>query len=497
MATSANAASENPSAASSAPPGPSTHPELSEHPDVPALLPGTRRALLHRIATAQAEGRAPSLTAAVRREGRLVWSGARGTAAEGQGADPETQYRIGSITKPFTAVLVMRMRDEGLLDLADPLEKHLPGTGVGDISIFQLLGHTGGLAAETPGPWWERTPGDLRPELSDVLGDVRTDQSRPHEPGRMHHYSNPGYTLLGSLVEAVRGMPWAEAVRQEITEPLGMARTSAQPEAPYAEGWAVHPWADVLLEEPVVDLGLMAPAGQLWSTAGDLCLFGAFLAEGDERVLSADSVREMRASAAPLVTGDWGATYGLGVQVVQAGGRELVGHGGSLPGFVAGLWVSVADGVVAAALANATSGVAAGRLTAELVALVAEAEPRVPEVWRPLPEAEVDRELLELTGAWYWGTAGFGLRLLPGRGFSLEPLHGGAGRASRFRAGPDGTWIGLDGYYVGETLKVVRRPEDGAVSHLDLGSFVFTRSVYDAQAPVPGGVDERGWHGIG
>ncbi|MFI0977980.1 serine hydrolase domain-containing protein [Streptomyces sp. NPDC021093] len=466
-------------------------------PDVLDLLPATRRSLLHRIAAAQATGRAPSLTAAVQREGQVVWSGARGASADGRTADAETQYRIGSITKTFTAVLVMRLRDEGLLDLADPLEKYVPDTGVGDATIFQLLGHTAGLAAETPGPWWERTPGDLRPELVDVLGDVHTEGARPHPAGQVHHYSNPGYTLLGSLIEAVRGVPWAEAVRQEITEPLGLTRTSAQPQAPYAEGWAVHPWADVLLPEPVVDLGLMASAGQLWSTAGDLCRFGAFLVAGDERVLSADSVREMRTPAAPLEAGGWSGTYGLGLQVINAGGRELVGHGGSLPGFVAGLWVSVADGMAASALANATSGLQAGVLAAELLCLVAEAEPGIAPEWRPLPEDGVDQELLGLTGAWYWGTYSYGLRLLADRGLSLERLDGRAGRGSRFLARPDGTWVGLDGYYAGETLRVVRRPEDGSVSHLDLGSFVFTREVYEPEAPVPGGVDARGWRGVG
>ncbi|MGW7415528.1 serine hydrolase domain-containing protein [Streptomyces sp. NPDC054863] len=466
-------------------------------PDILDLLPATRRSLLHRVAAAQASGRAPSLVAAVQREGQVVWGGVRGASADGRTADVETQYRIGSITKTFTAVLVMRLRDEGLLDLADPLEKYVPDTGAGDATIFQLLGHTSGLAAETPGPWWERTPGDLRPELADVLGDVRAEGARPHPAGRVHHYSNPGYTLLGSLVEAVRGVPWAEAVRREITEPLGLTRTSAQPQAPYAEGWAVHPWADVLLPEPAVDLGLMAAAGQLWSTAGDLCRFGAFLAAGDERVLSAESVREMRTSAAPLEAGNWTGTYGLGLQVINVGGRELVGHGGSLPGFVAGLWVSVADGVAASALANATSGLQAGVLAAELLCLVAEAEPGVAPEWRPLPEDGVDQELLGLTGAWYWGTYSYGLRLLPDRGLSLERLDGRAGRGSRFLARPDGTWVGLDGYYAGETLRVVRRPEDGSVSHLDLGSFVFTREVYEAQAPVPGGVDPRGWRGIG
>src|ERR1700712_4189080 len=96
------------------------------------LLPTTQRALLHRVATAQTEGRTPSLVGAVVRDGQLVWSGAR-TCVDGHAPDTDTQYRIGSITKTFTAVAVLRLRDEGVLDLGDPLEKHLPGTGVGDV----------------------------------------------------------------------------------------------------------------------------------------------------------------------------------------------------------------------------------------------------------------------------------------------------------------------------------------------------------------------------
>lgn len=129
--------------------------------DVPEdhrLLPATRRALTHRIALAQSEGRAPSVVAAVVRGGEVVWEGSR-TSVEGHGPDGDVQYRIGSITKTFTAVLVMRLRDEGLLELGDRLEKHLPGTGAGEVTVRQLLAHTGGLAAETPGEWWERTAG--------------------------------------------------------------------------------------------------------------------------------------------------------------------------------------------------------------------------------------------------------------------------------------------------------------------------------------------------
>ena len=71
------------------------------------------------------------------------------------------------------------------------------------------------------------------------------------------------------------------------SNPLGLHRTSSRPQAPHAGGWAVHPWADVMLPEPAEDLGRMAPAGQLWSTTGDLARFAAFLAKGDDRVLSA------------------------------------------------------------------------------------------------------------------------------------------------------------------------------------------------------------------
>ncbi|MEU9446250.1 serine hydrolase domain-containing protein [Streptomyces sp. NPDC048304] len=454
------------------------------------LLPGTRRALLHRIAVAQAEGRAPSLVASVARGGRAVWHGAR-TSVDGHGPDENVQYRIGSITKTFTAVLVMRLRDEGLLDLGDPLEKHLPGTGAGEATIAQLLAHTAGLAAESPAPWWERTPGTLRPELGDVLGE----QPLLHPVGRRHHYSNPGYTVLGALVEQLRGAPWEEVLRNEILEPLGLHRTSTQPQAPHAGGWAVHPWADAMLPEPLEDLGRMAPAGQLWSTTGDLALFAAFLAAGDDRVLSAESVREMRTPAAPAEAADVldGATYGLGLQVQRRDGRLLVGHSGSLPGFLANLTLSVEDDVAAVVLANCTSGPLLGAVGADLVRLVAEAEPRIPEPWRPL--REVDPTVLELAGQWYWGTSTFGLRVTADGLLSLAPLTG-SGRRARFRTNGDGTWIGLEGYYAGELLRPVRR-QDGSLSHLDLGSFVFTRQPYDPEAAVPGGVDPQGWRGIG
>src|ERR1700754_1791074 len=122
------------------------------------MLETTEFALLRRVAVEQAERRAPSLVAAVVRGQDLLWTGARGAV---NGATPPlgTQYRIGSITKSFVAVLVMRLRDEGKLDLNDPLDKHVAGTSFGHLTVAQLLAHTGGLTSESPGEWWERAPG--------------------------------------------------------------------------------------------------------------------------------------------------------------------------------------------------------------------------------------------------------------------------------------------------------------------------------------------------
>ena len=404
---------------------------------------------------------------------------------EGHEPDSDTQYRIGSLTKTFVAVLVMRLRDEGRLDLGDPLGKYLGVSQAENVTIAQLLSHTAGLASEADGPWWERTPGQLRPELASILGD----QPGRHPPGRLFHYSNPGYALLGALVGELRGRPWHEVLRREILEPLGMPRTTVQPQSPHARGFAVHPWADVMQLEPAEETGLMAPAGELWSTAEDLCRFAAFLLDGDDRVLAAETLAEMRTPASPPGDDTWAGGYGLGLQLFRRDARLFFGHGGSMPGFLAALCVSAADGVGGIALANTTSGPDIGAIATDLAQIVADNEPRLPARWQPLPE--VDQALLVLTGLWYWGPRPYVLRLLADRGVELAPVSA-SGRASRFRAEPDGTWTGLDGYYLGETLRLVRGPDD-VVDHLDLGTFVFTREPYDPGAPLAARPDPDGW----
>src|SRR4029453_12002514 len=127
------------------------------------VLPTTARVLLARTARAQREGRAPSLVAGVVRDGGLAWSTGRGEVPQ---PHTDVQYRLGSISKTVTAVAVMRLRDEGLLHLDDPLDRHLPGTPLGDRTIGQLLSHVAGASAESPGGWWERTQGGSLTDLA-------------------------------------------------------------------------------------------------------------------------------------------------------------------------------------------------------------------------------------------------------------------------------------------------------------------------------------------
>lgn len=436
-----------------------------------ALLPGTAHQLRARIARAQRESRAPGLVAGVVRGGELAFSAARGEVAE---PHTDVQHRIGSITKTITAIAVLRLRDEGRLRLDDRLDQHLAGTPAGGRTLGQLLSHTAGVSAESPGPWWERSTGGSLADLT------LTPEQVPLGAGRRFHYSNLGYGLLGEMIARLRGRCWDDVVREEVLLPLEMRRTSARPEGPAARGWAVHPWAEVLLPEPEAHHGAMAPAGQLWSTLADLSHLAAFLLGDTGGVLDPGTLEEMCVPAgvdsdAP----DWPA-YGLGVQVFHHTGRTLVGHGGSMPGFLAGVLVDRDAGDGALSLRNATSGADGGLLT-DLLGLLIEHEPPLGGCWRPAP-ARVD---LALLGPWYWGPAPYVLRLRADGLLHLEGL-GRPGRASRFAGRQEGTWVGLDGYFAGEVMTVT--PE-----LLQVATFVFTRTPYDPGQPLPGGVDPQGW----
>ena len=181
----------------------------------------------------------------------------------------------------------------------------------------------------------------------------------------------------------------------------------------------------------------------------------------------------------------WTGAYGLGWQLWNVNGTRYAGHGGSMPGFLAGLRVNIETGDGCLVFANATSGLTA--VSTDLMALLAEREPVAPKPWVADSGQAV---LLELTGEWYWGTTLF--KMSATRDGHLVLGEPGAGRGSRFKPAVGG-WTGLDGYYTGEMLTVVRDNSD-RISHLDVGSIRFARTPYDPSADIPGGIDPTGWH---
>jgi CubicO group peptidase (beta-lactamase class C family) len=421
-----------------------------------------RQRLLH---VAQAEGRLTSVVGAVFDRYGAVWAGGAGQAPGLDG-----QYRIGSITKTMTAALVVQARDEGLLDLDDALAAHLGDVGYGDVTVRAALAHSSGMQSEPRGPWWERTRGGDFP----ALAAANDGSGRVAPAGAWFHYSNLGYGLLGEVVARRFGTPWRALVSERLLQPLGMRTTSYLPRPGAQPGWSVDHFTGVRVHEPLTDTGAMAPAGQLWSTLADLVTWGQVLGGARPDVLAPSSLEEMQRP----VTAD----YGLGLMLgIHPGGR-LVGHNGSMPGFLAALHVDPDSGIGAVALTNATTGIDPRDLAVSLIEGDPDAEDNRPAPWRPT--VAVPEEASDVPGLWFWGNTAYDVRW-HNDGVEMRSMARGNVVTDRFEL-VQGTLVGVLGYHRGERLDVVRRP-DGSVSHLECATFVYTRTPYDPEVEIPGG----------
>lgn len=419
------------------------------------------------LAAYQAVRRLPSVIATVLADGEPVWTG-----SAGEPVDPHTQFRIGSITKTMTGILVLQCRDDGLLDLDDPLGRFVPESGYRDATLRELLSHTSGMQSEPVGPWWERTPGtDFA-----TLCAANDGSGALFAPGTTYHYSNLAFALLGEVVARVRDASWDAVLRERLLEPLRLQRTTRGPSRDAATGFSVDHLRGTLTAEPAHDTGAMAPAGQLWSTVDDLARFVAFLRAGGQGVLSASTLREMQR---PVQEG-----YGLATLVVPwaGGGRgsRLIGHLGSMPGFQACALIDPEGGAGLVALTNATTGFAGVELAERM--LGAGPTPAATSPWTPTVEVPAWAE--ELLGSWYWGHSAYEARYRQG----LLEFHDLARHrlAEQFDRRGDGVLVGVSGYHHGETLQV-HRGDDDTVSYLECATFLYTRRPYDAAVPIPGG----------
>ncbi|WP_182376270.1 serine hydrolase domain-containing protein [Nocardioides sp. WS12] len=418
------------------------------------------------LAALQGAGRLPSVAAAVARAGVPVWSGC---VSVDDGVTSGSSYRIGSITKTMTAVLVLQLRDEGLLALDDPIGSVVPETGYADATIRALLSHTSGMQSEPVGPWWERSTGGD----ADSLIAANDGSGRVAAAGEYFHYSNLGFGLLGEAIARLRGTDWWTAVQTRLLAPLGMAETSYHAPTDHAPGRSVDHFAHTLTPEPHTDTGAMAPAGQAWSTVADLLRWADFLAVGHADVVPPSTLAEMAGAVPPA------AAYGLGLRVLRVGNRVLVGHTGSMPGFQASLFVDRESRDAVVALTNATTGLRPEQVPAILL----DGAPCPNPGGRWEPTTQVPEPVAPMLGIWFWGNTAFGVEWAHDT-LLVRDLRT-ADVSDRF-AVIEGELIGIDGYHEGERLEV-RRRTDGTVDHLECATFIYTRVPYDPNVTIPGG----------
>jgi CubicO group peptidase (beta-lactamase class C family) len=420
------------------------------------------------IRQAQAEKHLPSVAAAALRDGDLVWTDALGLAdvESSEEATPDHQYRIASITKTFTAVAVMQLRDAGKLSLDDPLDRHIAGAAHLP-ALRLLLSHASGLQREPSGRIWETLTFPSREELVGGLAD--SEQVLPS--GAYRHYSNLGFALLGEVVARVAGTDYESYVDDRVIKPLGLRRTTWRPEPPVATGYFVDPWTDTAAAEPVSQGRATAAAGELWSTAPDLCRWAAFLTDPVDEVLARDTVDEMHVFQTMTDLEQWTVGHGLALMLMRKGERIFSGHSGGHLGFLSNVAAHRPTRTGAAVVTNSSAGVAITALGVELADAVADSWPADPRVWRP--GGEIPAELDGVLGAW-WSEGVEYLFRYRNRRLEAVVREAGAEELTRFAREEEDLYRAVDGLERGELLRIVRDAQ-GAVTRLELASYPFER----------------------
>jgi CubicO group peptidase (beta-lactamase class C family) len=419
---------------------------------------------------AQKAGRLPSLAAAVFRAGEVVWSDAVGLGdiEEQTKATPDTQYAVASITKTFTAVSVMQLRDAGKLDLEEPLSRYLAEAAHGSPTLRRMLAHASGLQREPPGEVWETLEFPAEEELLGRLAEAE----QVLAPWAAWHYSNLAYALLGHVVARVSGTPFHDYVQERLLSPLGLTRTTWGPEAPAAKPYFVEPYTDAVRREPELELGGKGGESGLSSTVGDLARWGSFLADPDEAVLAGATVAEMH-DLQIMAEPNWTLGWGLGIELWRRGERIFGGHTGGFPGFLSMFVYSRRDRVGAVVLTNSgrwpkLSETGLALAEAALDELAPELEPWAPE--EPPPE-----EIVPLLGRW-WSEGSetvFSWRngKLEARLSTAPPEH----EPSVFEQEGEDRFRTVSGGERGEAMRVVR-DDSGAVVKLYWATYPFARA---------------------
>lgn len=341
----------------------------------------------------------PGMSAAIVHDQATLWSGGAGVAdrASSLPAGADTLYSICSVTKLFTSIGVLQLRDLGKLSLEDPVSKHLPWFAMKAApegraaTIRGILTHSSGLPRESDYPYWS---GDFDFPTREKIIERVAAQEPLYPSERYFQYSNLGLTLAGEIVSAASGQPYDQYIRRSILEPLGMHAT--YPEIPMGEkgkrlavGHSARRRDGSRTALPVFQTRGIAPAAGFASTASDLARFASWqfraLAGNDDTVLDRRTLREMHRPH--WVDPDFETFWGLGFAVAKEGETVFVTHGGSCPGFRTAFVLEPKTKVGVIVMANA-SGVDTGKYATALHALVAPTLKAKPESVAPPPQQQ-------------------------------------------------------------------------------------------------------------
>jgi CubicO group peptidase (beta-lactamase class C family)/beta-lactamase class A len=391
-------------------------------PDLSAAIP-----TVDRLYKAYAEkNHYPGMAYGIVAGGKLVYSNAVGFSniQKKIAAGASTDFRIASMSKSFTTVAILQLRDAGKLRLDDPASlyvpelkgQHGPASDAPEITIRNLLTHSSGFPEDNP--WGDR---QLEATDEELMAMVRKGIAFSNSPGMYYEYSNLGFTLLGHIVKVVTGVSYENYITEHVLKPLGMAHTyweyTRVPEAQLAHGyrWLNGEW----VEQPMLHDGAYGSMGGLITTIEDFARYEAWQIDawpsrsgGEEAVLKRSSRREMQqpamfnylnssfsyngVDACPMVS-----EYAFGLRWSRdCKGVTTVGHTGGLPGFGSNWMMLPNEGIGVVSFANLTYASTAIINSVVLDTMVTLARLRP----RPVPVSAVlrqrQKELVALLPAW-------------------------------------------------------------------------------------------------
>jgi CubicO group peptidase (beta-lactamase class C family) len=328
----------------------------------------------------QADAHVPGIVYGVVKDGKLAYVKANGVQelTQRRPVTPDTLFRIASMTKAFTALSVLSLRDQGKLSLDDLAEKHIPEmkgwkyptTDSPRMRVRDLLQHVGGFV--TDDPWGDRQ--QVLPE-AEFTKMIKAGVPFSRTPQMSHEYSNFGYALLGRIVTNASGMPYRRYVEKTLLKPLGMTSSGFEvADAPKDRRAIGYRWEnDAWAEEPTMKDGAFNAMGGLQVSANDYAKWVAFLLsawpprdDADNGPVKRATVREMAQGlnfvTVATRTGSSGATackqaaaYGMGWRVAQDCDLGLtMAHGGGYPGYGSHIMLMPEYGVGIFAMANRT-----------------------------------------------------------------------------------------------------------------------------------------------